>query len=141
MLGTRQERTIAELDSLGLSLAKINIREQLKASEVENILEELKACAEKEDSERLLACLRLARNLVGVAHTNADLAVQFFSSSFDLWVGAVNFLCFRTVCIGSFVSEYFLSLFVVRQWYAGISPYGIQTFLLVATFLTLNNGS
>ena len=91
MLGTRQERTTAELESLSLSLTKINMREQLKASEVENILEELKAeaCAEKEDSERLLACLRLARNLVGVAHTNAHLAVQFFSSSFDLLVGAV----------------------------------------------------
>jgi hypothetical protein len=89
MRGTRQERTTAELESLTLSLAKINMREQLKASEVENILEELKACTEMEDTERLLACLRLARNLVGGAHANADLAVQFFSSSFDLLVGAV----------------------------------------------------
>jgi hypothetical protein len=106
MLGTRQERTTAELESLSLSLAKINMREQLKASEVENILEELKAeaCAEKEDTERLLACLRLARNLVGVAHTNADLAVQFFTSSFDLWVGAINFLCCGTVKSGNVVT-------------------------------------
>jgi hypothetical protein len=124
MLGTRQERTTAELESLSLSLAKIKMREQLKASEVENILEELKACAEKEDSERLLACLRLARNLVGGAHANADLAVQFFSSSFDLWVGVVHFLCCcMHLCIGSFRSEYFLSPFVVRQCYAGVSPY------------------
>jgi hypothetical protein len=93
MLGTREERTTAELESLSLSLTKINMREQLKASEVENILEELKAAAFGEkDSERLLACLRLARNLVGGAHTNADLAVQFFSSSFDLWVGVLHFL-------------------------------------------------
>jgi hypothetical protein len=107
MLGTRQERTTAELESLSLSLTKINMREQLKASEVENNLEELKAaaCAEKEDSERLLACLRLARNLVGGAHTNADLAVQFFTSSFDLWVGAVNFLCCSTVQYASVLSE------------------------------------
>jgi hypothetical protein len=105
MPGTRQERTTSELESLTFSLAKINMREQLKASEVENILEELKACAEKEDTERLLACLRLARNLVGGVHTNAHLAVQFFTSSFDLWVGVLHFLCCGTVCIYASVWE------------------------------------
>jgi hypothetical protein len=128
MLGTRQERTTAELESLSLSLTKINMREQLKASEVENILEELKACAEKEDSERLLACLRLARNLVGGAHTNADLAVQFFTSSFYLWVGAVIFLCCgMQLCIVCCSTIFFCWHFAL------LNP----TFLSVAIFLSL----
>ena len=74
----------------------LSVKGQMEMSEIEAVLTDLKEAASLssvEDRERLLGCLRLTRNLVaGLEEGNDRHVVQFFTTSFPLWVRKSFFL-------------------------------------------------
>ena len=87
---TKSRPDLSELGGLTRALASCSsAREEMEDQDIENILEGLSAAAatdSDEDTERLLAYLRLTRNMVAGVERITNQVVQYFDNNFDVWV-------------------------------------------------------
>jgi hypothetical protein len=86
------DMTDAELDSLTNALKCTSVREQMHSRDIAVILQDFKAVAsECTDLGRLLSYLRLIRNMVAGVEKNTSQVVEYFDSSFNIWVSGIQY--------------------------------------------------